>query len=40
VKGRKGHYRELFMQIARTGYNQGKGSGEVHDIEPKMQLDR
>jgi excinuclease ABC subunit A len=40
VKGRKGHYRELFVQIARMGYNKVRVDGEVQDIEPKMQLDR
>ncbi len=40
VKGRKGHYRELFVQIARLGYNKVRVDGEVQDIKPKMQLDR
>ncbi|PWJ60252.1 excinuclease ABC subunit A [Dyadobacter jejuensis] len=40
VKGRKGHYRELFVQIARLGYNKVRIDGEVQDIKPKMQLDR
>ena len=40
VKGRKGHYRELFVQIARLGYTKVRVDGEVLDIEPKMQLDR
>ncbi|GHB53791.1 excinuclease ABC subunit UvrA [Persicitalea jodogahamensis] len=40
VKGRKGHYRELFVQIARLGYNKVRVDGEVQDIVPKMQLDR
>ncbi|WP_044198895.1 excinuclease ABC subunit UvrA [Dyadobacter tibetensis] len=40
VKGRKGHYRELFVQIARLGYNKVRVDGELQDIRPKMQLDR
>ncbi len=40
VKGRKGHYRELFVQIAKWGYTKVRVDGEVMDIEPKMQLDR
>jgi excinuclease ABC subunit A len=40
VKGRKGHYRELFVQIARLGYTKVRVDGQVQDIEPKMQLDR
>jgi excinuclease ABC subunit A len=40
VKGRKGHYRELFVQIARMGYTKVRVDGEVQDIVPKMQLDR
>ena len=40
VKGRKGHYRELFVQIARLGYTKVRVDGEVQDIVPKMQLDR
>lgn len=40
VKGRKGHYRELFVQIARLGYTKVRVDGEVQDILPKMQLDR
>jgi excinuclease ABC subunit A len=40
VKGRKGHYRELFVQIARLGFMKVRIDGEVLDITPKMQLDR
>ncbi len=40
VKGRKGHYRELFVQIAKWGYTKVRVDGEVMEIEPKMQLDR
>lgn len=40
VKGRKGHYRELFVQIAKLGYNKVRVDGEIMEINPKMQLDR
>ncbi len=40
VKGRKGHYRELFTQIARLGFNKVRVDGEIQEIVPKMQLDR
>jgi excinuclease ABC subunit A len=39
VKGRKGHYRELFVQIAKWGYTKVRIDGEIMDIEPKMQVD-
>jgi excinuclease ABC subunit A len=40
VKGRKGHYRELFVQIAKLGYTKVRIDGDVQDITAKMQLDR
>jgi excinuclease ABC subunit A len=40
IKSRKGHYRELFVQIAKTGYTKVRVDGVVQDIVPKMQLDR
>nr|WP_293843104.1 excinuclease ABC subunit UvrA [uncultured Arsenicibacter sp.] len=40
IKGRKGHYRELFVQIAKAGYTKVRVDGEIQDIVPKMQLDR
>ena len=40
VKGRKGHYRELFVQVAKLGYTKVRVDGVVMDIQPKMQLDR
>lgn len=40
VKGRKGHYRELFEQIRKQGYLKVRVDGEVVDLEPKMQVDR
>ncbi|HRI26595.1 MAG TPA: excinuclease ABC subunit UvrA [Chitinophagales bacterium] len=40
VKGRKGHYRELFEQILKQGYLKVRIDGVMQDITPKMQLDR
>ena len=40
VKGRKGHYRELFEQIRKSGFTKVRIDGEIKDITPKMQLDR
>lgn len=40
VKGRKGHYRELFEQIRKQGFTKVRIDGEVKDLVPKMQLDR
>ncbi|MEM7107518.1 MAG: excinuclease ABC subunit UvrA, partial [Bacteroidota bacterium] len=40
VKGRKGHYRELFQQIRKSGYSKARVNGEVIDLVPKMQVDR
>ena len=40
VKGRKGHYRELFEQIRKQGYTKVRVDGELQDFAPKMQLDR
>ena len=40
VKGRKGHYRELFVQIGKSGFTKVRVDGHIQDITPKMQLDR
>lgn len=40
VKGRKGHYRELFVQIRKSGYTRVRVDGELQELVPKMQLDR
>ncbi|WP_099371951.1 excinuclease ABC subunit UvrA [Sphingobacterium sp. 1.A.5] len=40
VKGRKGHYRELFEQIRKQGYTKVRVDGEILDIVPKMQVNR
>jgi excinuclease ABC subunit A len=40
IKGRKGHYRELFVQIRKQGYTKVRVDGDVQEISAKMQLDR
>lgn len=40
IKGRKGHYRELFVEVAKMGFTKVRIDGEVQDIVAKMQLDR
>jgi excinuclease ABC subunit A len=40
VKGRKGHYRELFQQIRKMGFTKVRVNGEILDLVPKMQVDR
>jgi excinuclease ABC subunit A len=40
VKGRKGHYRELFESLAKRGYIYARIDGEVREITAGMKLDR
>jgi len=40
VRGRKGHYRELFEEVRKKGFLKVRIDGEVKDLVPKMQLDR
>ncbi len=40
VKGRKGHYRELFEQIARQGFARARIDGELREMAPGLRLDR
>lgn len=40
IKGRKGHYRELFEQILKNGFNKVRVDGKLQDIEKGMRLDR
>ncbi|MBL7724409.1 MAG: excinuclease ABC subunit UvrA [Chitinophagaceae bacterium] len=40
VRGRKGHYRELFEDIRKKGFLKVRIDGEIKDIMPKMQVDR
>ena len=40
IRARKGHYAELFQQIAKQGFVKVRINGEVKDITPGMKLDR
>jgi excinuclease ABC subunit A len=40
VRGRKGHYRELFEDIRKKGFLKVRVDGEVMDLTPKLQVDR
>ena len=40
VRGRKGHYRELFEDIRKKGFLKVRVDGEVKDLVAKMQVDR
>jgi excinuclease ABC subunit A len=40
VRGRKGHYKELFRDVTQQGYTRVRVDGELKEIEPDMQLDR
>jgi excinuclease ABC subunit A len=40
VKGRKGHYRELFEQLRKQGFLRVRIDGELLELKEKMQVDR
>ncbi|WP_426430145.1 excinuclease ABC subunit UvrA [Winogradskyella sp. HB-48] len=40
IRSRKGHYRELFEQIAKQGFVKVRTDGEIVDLEKGMKLDR
>ncbi len=40
VRGRKGHYRELFEDIRKKGFLKARVDGEVMDLAARMQVDR
>ncbi|MBX7263669.1 MAG: excinuclease ABC subunit UvrA [Chitinophagaceae bacterium] len=40
VRGRKGHYRELFEETRKKGFLKVRIDGEVKDLTPKLQVDR
>lgn len=40
VRGRKGHYRELFEDVRKKGFVKVRVDGEILDLTPKMQVDR
>ena len=40
IRGRKGHYRELFEEIRKKGFLKVRIDGEIVDLTPKLQVDR
>jgi len=40
VRGRKGHYKELFEQLRRKGYLYARINGQIMELRPAMKLDR
>lgn len=40
VRGRKGHYRELFEQVRKQGYTKVRIDGEIRELAPDLQVDR
>ena len=40
VKRRKGHYRELFVQVAKKGFLRVRVDGEIKELTYNMQVDR
>lgn len=40
IRGRKGHYREIFEQARKQGYSKVRVDGQMMDLRPGMQVDR
>ena len=40
VRGRKGHYRDLFDQLRKRGYTEVRIDGEIHELQTVDALDR
>jgi excinuclease ABC subunit A len=40
VRGRKGHYRELFEEVRKKGFLKVRIDGDIVDLTPKLQVDR
>ena len=40
IRGRKGHYRELFEQMIKQGYLQARVDGDIVELETGLMLDR
>ncbi len=40
VRGRKGHYRELFEQMRKQGFTKVRIDGEITDLVPNLKVDR
>lgn len=40
VRGRKGHYNELFKQVLKWGFSKVRVDGEIHNVSADLRLDR
>ncbi len=40
VRGRKGHYNELFKQVLKWGFSKVRVDGEIHNVNADLRLDR
>ncbi len=40
IRGRKGHYRELFETLRKQGFLRARVDGTIVELRPKMQVDR
>ncbi|MEL7585359.1 MAG: excinuclease ABC subunit UvrA [Prolixibacteraceae bacterium] len=40
VRGRKGHYRELFEQVRKKGFLYARVDGKIEELKPNMRVDR
>ncbi len=40
VRGRKGHYRELFMEMRKKGFSKARVDGQLIELSVKTELDR
>ncbi len=40
IKGRKGHYKELFEQLRKKGYLYVRVDDEIRELKPQMKVDR
>lgn len=40
IRGRKGHYKELFQEILRDGFIRVRVDGEIHELENDFKVDR
>ncbi|MEM9528752.1 MAG: excinuclease ABC subunit UvrA, partial [Bacteroidota bacterium] len=40
IRGRKGHYRELFEQVRKQGYTKVRVDGDIQDLQEGMQVSR
>ena len=40
IRGRKGHYREFFLNLIKRGFFEVRIDGEIQELKPNMKLDR